>query len=152
MKNMINLAILFFFLIGCKEEALEQDENFIYGTWQLVEKFDGGSPEPNQTVENGYQITLKSSGLAKTTNQTIGCPSTYDQLNGNYSVEQIDNKKALVFEFYCPASDEFIEDVEFYIEFDDELLVLTPTNRVNKCFEGCAYKFKKVEEDIKEKD
>ncbi|RUA35102.1 MAG: hypothetical protein DSY77_03445 [Bacteroidetes bacterium] len=136
---------------GCQEEDLKQDST-IYGTWQLVEIYDGGSPKPNQSVKNGYQLTITSSGTAITTNQTIGCSSTYEQLNGSFSLEQIDDKEAIVFEFYCPELDNNIEDVEFYLEFNDDLLVLTPTNRVNTCFEGCEYEFKKIADEIKQTD
>lgn len=56
MKNMFLILSIFLFITGCSEKEIKQQETSIYGTWQLIERFDGGSPNPIQTVVDGETV------------------------------------------------------------------------------------------------
>lgn len=62
MKNMFLILVIFFFITSCSEEETKQQENYIYGTWQLIERFDGGSLTPIQAIENGEILILDKDG------------------------------------------------------------------------------------------
>lgn len=147
MKIILSIFGIYFFLVGCGEEEPEQELS-IFGTWQLVERYDGGSIIPNQAVEDGYLFTFESNLQCTTTHPTIGCPTNYEKLEGNFTISSLDGGKMVDIKLYCPALDDTdtIPNMEYYYEFVDVYLVLTPTARVNTCSEGCYEKFKKIAE------
>ena len=141
MKNMILLFVtISFTAMSCEENENEQ-ETSIYGTWKLVGRFDGGSLEPNQSVENGYTLTLTLSGQAITTNETIGCTDSYEELFGSFSMDKDQNADILSLSFEC--SDQTVL-ANYYFGFDKESLLLT--EQENTCDEGCYFRFKKIAE------
>ena len=148
MKNMILTLVMLFFVTGCNEEEPKQqlDTASIYGTWQLVEKYDGGSLQPKQPVENGYLLSFDTLGKVITTDWLICDRPSGSWLYGRYSIQEVDNQESVIFEFFCPKLNKIIPDIERYIYFKYDSLILTPTNRVNSCDEGCAEKFKKIAE------
>ncbi|WOC40382.1 hypothetical protein [Polaribacter sp. HL-MS24] len=75
MKNMYLILSIFFIISSCSDEQTEQQENTIYGTWHLINRFDGGSPTPNQNFENGEIITFSSENLYS--NNLYQCDGTY---------------------------------------------------------------------------
>ena len=151
MKNMILILSMLLFLTGCSEEEQRQqqlDTSSIFGTWQLVEKYDGGSLQPKQLVENGYLLSFDTSGSVITTDWLICDRPSDSWLHGGYSIQEIDNQEAVIFEFFCPKLNKTIPDIERYVYFRYDSLILTPTNRVNTCDEGCSEKFKKIAEGL----
>jgi hypothetical protein len=143
MKKMINIAILLFFLIGCKEEVLEQDENSIYGTWKLIEVFSGPpSGDGWNQIENGYTYEILSSGEFNS--------SKYDECStGTFSVSD----QTIFFNYDCenfnPCGANSTSCQESF-SFEGKFLVLKPDYL--QCDEGCGYKFKKIADEIRETD
>ncbi len=64
MKNMILILSMFFLFTGCEKKTKLQ-ETSIYGTWQLIERFDGGSPKPIQAVQSGKTINFSRQTCSK---------------------------------------------------------------------------------------
>lgn len=61
MKNMFLILSIFFFTMGCSEEETKQQENSIYGTWQLTKRFHV-LPSSVELIENGEKITFRENG------------------------------------------------------------------------------------------
>ena len=47
MKNMFLILSIFLFITGCSEEETKQQENSIYGQWNLIKYEPGLSPTEN---------------------------------------------------------------------------------------------------------
>ncbi|MBC6427091.1 MAG: hypothetical protein GDA51_11655 [Ekhidna sp.] len=105
------------FVTGCGEDEPKQqlDTISIFGTWQLVEKYDGGSLRPKQPVENGYLLSFNTLGEVITTDWLIFDRPSGSWLYGDYSIQEIDNKEAVIFEFFCPKLNKIILDIERYV-------------------------------------
>lgn len=144
MKNIFLTFFIFLLYIGCSEEEQTNQETSIYGTWQLIEVFDGGSIEPNQSIKDGYFTTIKSNSEFSTTHQTIGCPIDYDVLDGNYQIYPDGELKVMDINIPCSARDDGAINPKYYFEIVDGFLILVPTPDVGGCFEGCHEKFKKI--------
>lgn len=57
------LLMSFIVLIGCSvDDDQTTNADTIIGVWQLIEKFDGGSPSQNQPVDNGKKLTFNDDG------------------------------------------------------------------------------------------
>ena len=113
----------------------------LFGTWQLIEKHDGGSPQPNQAVENGYILSLNTDFTVTTTHPTIGCPENYDLLYGTFETTSDDNGKLLNIKLTCENSS---LNIEYYYGVDSKgFLVISP--KESTCDEGCSWKFKRIE-------
>lgn len=125
MKNMYLILSIFFFITGCSEEEKKQQENSIYGTWQLIERFDGGSPTPNQSVENGEIITFSSDNSYS--NNSYQC-------DGNYNI----NNSIIEVSVSCVTTD--LIKYSFNIENDELKLTAFPST----CDEGCYDKYKRI--------
>lgn len=125
MKNMFLILSIFFFITGCSEEEIKQEENSINGTWQLIERFDGGSPTPNQSVENGEIITFSSDNLYS--NNSYQC-------DGNYSI----NNSIIEISVSCITTD--LIKYSFNIENNELKLTSFPST----CDEGCYDKYKRI--------
>jgi len=146
MKNMILLIGMLLTIAGCnKEEEIAQSETTIYGTWQLIEIFDGGSLEPNQKIQNGYLIGFSLNGNLVTTNQTMGCPMSYDSLKGNYLLTGVQNTNLLNMTYTCIELDDNKLEISYYFGFDNGDLLLTEVE--STCDEGCYNKFRKIAEE-----
>lgn len=61
MKTMYLILTMFLFITGCNEEEAKQQENSIYGTWQLTKR-QHVLPSSMQIIENGEIITFTSDG------------------------------------------------------------------------------------------
>ncbi|TJY33888.1 lipocalin family protein [Pontimicrobium aquaticum] len=127
MKNILIItAVLFLFSSCTKNDSQENYDNDIYGTWQLIERFDGGSPNPNQPVENGDVITFNLDGAFA--NSSYNC-------DGNYQI----NNSIVEINMPCVTSNA----LEFSFSFDDVGNLLM-TSYPNTCVEGCYDKYLKV--------
>ena len=125
MKNMILILSMFFLITGCSEKETKQQETSIYGTWQLIERFDGGSPTPNQNIENGEIITFSSDNLYL--NNSYQC-------DGNYSI----NNSIIEISVSCITA----ELIKYSFSIENNELKLTPFP--STCDEGCYDKYKRI--------
>ena len=141
MRNAIVLLALLSFLACSNDENKIESEPLLFGEWQLVERFDGGSLEPNQSVENGYTFTFLQSGIVHTTHPTIGCPDAYEELQGVYSQNNRTDVSTVSLQLEC-GNEALLIDYEY--SFDGEFLLLSELE--STCDEGCYNKFKKVGE------
>ncbi len=143
---MVSLTIICFIiisLVGCNdddeqignEEKINNKESII-GTWQLVEVFQSeGGPGTWYNIENGYTYTFFINGTFSS-NRFDECA------NGTYLVES----GKLTLNYGCEgfsvdiqSSDGvFVETINFELGY----LFINPTYVY--CFEGCNYKFKKI--------
>jgi hypothetical protein len=125
MKKMIILFSLLLTLSSCSEDDKEQvQENSIIGSWQLIERFDGGSPNPIQEVQNGKIISFNSEMIY--TDNSIDCDGIYSLEN---SIINID----------IPCLD---ITFSYNFSFENEFLLLT--DNPSNCDEGCYDKYKKI--------
>ena len=136
MKNMFLILSIFFIISSCSDEQTEQQENSIYGTWQLVESF---SHPPSGSgwsqVDDGFTLIVKS-------DNSFNSSQFSDCITGNISLtnNQIDlnyNCNGFTQGFENPAG-----VFQYTYEFVDSKLELTPKNF--SCFEGCKYKLIKI--------
>ena len=75
MKNMYLILSIFFIISSCSDEQTEQQENSIYGTWQLTKR-QHVLPSSIQIIENGEIITFTSSGSFNS--DSYLCEGSYD--------------------------------------------------------------------------
>lgn len=107
------------------EENNINPENSIIGTWQLIERFDGGSPTPIQNIENGEIIEFN---LDLTySNNTFSCDGSYIINNSNIDI--------LV---PCISSD----NLTYTFSFENKYLLMTSIP--STCDEGCYDKYKRL--------
>lgn len=141
MKKMILILTLLSLLACSDDESKAEHEVSLFGTWQLVERFDGGSLKPNQSIENGYTIAFYQTGNVRTNHPTIGCPVDYAFLEGNYSQGTDGEFSTLSLVLDCDNDD---LNINYYYSFDDQFLLLSLSE--STCFEGCYDKFEKIAE------
>jgi len=138
MKKIILLVVILISQISCNNDKETKPTNTgIVGTWQLAESFegDGGMATKWISVKNGYTYTFKSDGTFTST-QFTKCT------NGTYKLENA----TLTMIYGCPGftlmrekpAGTFIENYKI----ENGKMHLSPINYL--CFEGCAYKFKKI--------
>lgn len=126
MKNMILILSMFFLFSGCdQEKQTEPQENSIYGTWQLIERIDGGSPIPNQNVENGEIIIFSI--------DNIYLKNLY-QCDDNYSI----NNSIIEISVSCIT----IDLIKYSLNVENNELKLTPFP--STCDEGRYDKYKRI--------
>lgn len=155
MRHTHFLLAIFFFIKGCSKEEIDlqvdkqplveieqitnhvviieqqteehqvQQEDSILGTWQLFERFDGGSPNPNQSIENGEIITFWSDSLYS--NSTYLCDGKY----------KIDNSYIEI-SVKCLTSDLLV----YYYSIEKGTLILSDSP--STCDEGCYDKYKRI--------
>lgn len=101
-------------------------DDSIIGQWQLIERFDGGSPEPIQNIENGEIINFKSD--FSYTNSNYPC-------DGSYLINSSDIIEVII---PCISS----ENLLFTYRFDNESLLLN--SYPSTCDEGCYDKYKRL--------
>ena len=138
MKKLLLMLAICFFILGCSEEETKQQEQSIYGTWKLIEIYqsDGGSNPQWSNVDTSYTYTFNKDGTFSTTRFTECTQGTYDKSNNSITLD-----------YRCNGFNTGIENppgtfVERYI-FENAHLILTPSYL--NCFEGCDYKFEKIE-------
>jgi len=116
---------VFILFTGCNEEEVKQQENSLIGTWQLVERFDGGSPVPIQIIEEGEILVF-------------GEDSSYSnnsyQCNGTYII----NNSIIEISAQCVTQDL----IKFSYSFENNALKLTGSP--STCDEGCYDKYIKI--------
>ena len=83
MKNMTFILAILFFITGCSEEETKQQENSIYGTWQM-KKRQHVLPSSLQIIENGEIIIFKTDG--KFYSDSYLCEGSYEDI-GNSIIE-----------------------------------------------------------------
>ena len=125
MKNMYLILSVLFLFTGCSEEETKQQENSIYGTWQLVERFDGGSPNPIQIIENGEILVF---------GQDNSYFNNSYQCNGTYNI----NNSIIEILAQCVSQDL----IKFSYSLENNELKLT--NSPSTCDEGCYDKYSKI--------
>ncbi|WP_445733741.1 hypothetical protein [Mariniflexile sp.] len=139
MKNLILIFNLIIVASSCSQnDENKQIGNSIYGTWKLIETYNGTGGGTSQwaTIDNGYRYTFNTDNTF-TSNRFSECSSgTYELTTSN-----------LILTFDCDGFNTGIESppgtfVENYA-FGDSYLFLTPTYL--NCDEGCSNKFDKVE-------
>ncbi len=120
------ILAIFLFITGCSEEGtIQQQDNSIYGTWQLIERFDGGSPVPTQPISNGEIITFS--------NESIYSNDSYE-CNGVYNI----NDSIIEISVLCVTTESL--NYSFIIE-NNELML---TDYPSACDEGCYDKYKRM--------
>ena len=138
---MFLILSIFLFITGCNEEETKQQENSIYGTWQLVEQWLGnvGDSSVNWTsVDNGYTMSLMRNNSFSSTEFTV-CQNSEN--NGNFTLNQNTSTNLIEISFNCNSTNnQLIRTYSYSLE--DENLILSPYS--NPCDEGCSYKFKKI--------
>ena len=123
---MFLLFTFFFFASSCGEEKQpEQQENSIYGTWQLTERFEGGSLIPRQSVENGEIIIFSKNNSYS--GSSFQCDGTYN----------INNE---IIEIMIPCTTMDTIKYAYFLENSDLKLMPYPST----CDEGCYDKYKKI--------
>ena len=88
MKPPNSKSSILFFITGCSEEETKQQENSIYGTWQLTEQWLGnvGDTSVNwANVSNGYTMSLTRNNSFSSTEFTVCQNSEND---GNFTLNQ----------------------------------------------------------------
>ncbi len=127
MKNMNLLLSIVLFIASCGEEEpqAQLDTNSLYGTWQLIERFDGGSPIPNQTVQNGEVISFSSNNSYS--NDSFECSGTY-------------SFNSLIIELSVPCITTGL--LKYYVNIENNILKLT--DYPSTCDEGCYDKYKRI--------
>lgn len=138
MKKMFLILSILFLFTGCNHEDPKQQENSIYGTWKLIEIYqgDGGSNPQWTTVNSGYTYTFNNDGTFSSTRFTECNSGTY-----------VMSSDLITLKYNCNGFDTGIENppgtfAESYI-FKNTNLILTPSYL--NCIEGCDYKFEKIE-------
>lgn len=80
-KMKINALITFSVLLAtllpsCSGDNGNNQVNSLIGEWQMIERYDGGSPQPVQHAENGKTIVFNGSGTF-TDSFLENCSGTY---------------------------------------------------------------------------
>jgi len=128
MKPIRSLQVLILVLttlVSCTKNNDILKENSIIGTWQLVERFDGGSPNPIQTIENGEIIVFNAD--FSYSNNSYDC-------DGSFTV----NNSFVYISMPCVS----VENLTYSFSFENSNLLLT--NVPSTCDEGCYDKYKKI--------
>lgn len=123
------ILLLLTLLSNCSnKESEEPKTNTIIGKWQLIERFDGGSVAPFQSVENGEIISFDINSIYSN--------DTFYACDGSYTVK----KEVINIHFPCINAG---FDIGLKYSFKNTNLILssTPTS----CFEGCYDIYKRIE-------
>lgn len=131
MKNYIyskSYLLLFYILLGtfhaCDKENLPQNDSLI-GRWQLIERYDGGSPQPVQSVIDGKTVTFKTD-KSLLDSFLPECPGTFSNDNSIITID-----------FDCRD-----DLVKYSYRFEDEMLFFN--SFPSTCIEGCYDKYKRI--------
>ena len=139
MKNMFLILSIFFFITGCSEEEIKQQESSIYGTWQLTEEYIVSGVNGNWIeIQNGYTFSIESNNVFS---------STEFQECAQGIVVISDTQ--IVFKYECEGFTIGIEfpegEFSYKYSFVGNKLSLNP-NFMN-CDEGCGYRFTRISEN-----
>lgn len=129
-NNIVIFTLFFIPLFSCNKDDGASTSN-IKGTWQLIEIYssDGGSPGAWYPVENGYTYSFKDNDII--TSNKFSCNGVYI-FNSSVNIN---------ITFDCPEAGSL---GDYDITFENGNLILTPNP--TSCDEGCAEKFKRLEE------
>ena len=136
MKTFFIISSIFFFITGCSEKETKQQENSVYGSWQLVESFSH-PPSGNgwSQVDNGFTLAIKLDNVFNSSQFS-------DCLTGNISLTDVQ----INLKYNCNGFTQGFENpagvFQYTYEFVERKLELTPKNF--SCFEGCKYKLIKI--------
>ena len=168
MKTMILILSMLFLVTGCNEEKVnEQQENSIYGTWQLVEAWYFDIANPNNTnwgrVSNGYKLTFNKDLSYKPEIKPYDCNEISSSVFvvQNDSEINTDSKKyilnligvavqdnleinTLETTIICNDSTIIFKTKDIYLFKDVTHLILIPIEP--SCPEACAFLFNKIDE------
>ena len=111
----------------------------LFGKWQLVEIYDGGSLQPYRAIENGTSMTFYTDSTLTTTYHSLGCST--DQTEGSYETTEGEKREELTVHLSCEDKE---LTVTYYYGVDSKgFLVISP--KESSCDEGCYWKFKRIE-------
>lgn len=125
MKTLILILSIFTLFTGCAKVEEIQTENSIYGTWKLIEQFDGGSLTPIRKIENGETIIFNSQNSFS--NSSIQC-------EGNFGI----NNSIIEISFPC------LSNGLFKYSYSVDATELKLSDFPSTCDEGCYKKYKKI--------
>jgi hypothetical protein len=138
MKYLILSLLVTMLFFGCTEENIQQKESSIYGTWQLIEVLSGAPTVDGwNEIADGYTYKIRGDARFET-NISTECQS------GMVSITDAE----ITFEYDCEGFTMNKKNPEGVFKYSytlGSILELKPIN-IN-CYEGCAYRFKKIEED-----
>lgn len=148
MKTMYSILTMLLLITGCDKEDVKQQENSIYGDWQLIKRTANRINEPTnswENIDNGANIVFKENFNFKS-NEITACENVINK--GTFITQEIsDNNiikntvKIIIDNCSNKPSGAFIR--LFYYAFDGNNLILTPKEPA--CDEGCAFLYKKME-------
>ncbi|AZQ64946.1 hypothetical protein EI427_22230 [Flammeovirga pectinis] len=103
-----------------------ENENSIVGTWQRIQRYDGGSPDKLLEVEDGRIMSFSKDG--KFSGELYQCDGAYKQSLSIISLTLPCRTESNSF-----ASDE----IEYEYSLDNNELKITPVE--STCIEGCYF-------------
>ncbi|KAB1155307.1 hypothetical protein F7018_12600 [Tenacibaculum aiptasiae] len=124
MKNMYLIITVLILFTGCKDEEVAKLDKSIYGTWKMVERFDGGSLKPFQPPAHEYLMIF---GRDKSYSNALSYTGTFSI---NDTLIEIDLPK-----FKNMA-------IKYRYGIGDNGLILAPYP--NQCDEGCYDRYVKI--------
>lgn len=134
---------LVFTLGSCSQsEENNEIENSIYGTWQLIERKAGnvdGTPNDWESISNGYKITFNENSSYESEIEPSNCNEVSSSV---YNLRNESEINILEITILCVDPNTTFESKDSYIIEDATFLILTPIEP--ECFEGCAFKYKKI--------
>ncbi|NVJ48720.1 MAG: lipocalin family protein [Cytophagia bacterium] len=133
------LASLMVILVtSCSQDDIPENDS-LFGKWQLVEIYDGGSLQPYRAIENGSSMTFYTDSTLTTTYHSLGC--SIDQTEGSYETTKGEKGEELTVHLSCEDKE---LTVTYYYGINSEgHLVISP--KESSCDEGCSWKFKRIE-------
>ncbi len=146
MKNMYLILTMLFLFTGCNEEESKQQENSIYGTWQLTKRTGNNADDtPNdwENVNNGFILKFEDN-LTFESNESTICENSLN--TGEFSLSTTNNDTKDIIEITinnCDSSSNGSFIRVFYYYFNGSDLVLVPKEPA--CDEGCAFLYNKTE-------
>lgn len=132
------ILLVLILVSSCHNQDEQPINDSIFGVWQLVGRYDGGSVQPYQALENGYMITFKTDSTLTTEEPTLGC--SVDQVDGSFQTRKVEKGAELTMQLNC--KDKELRLVFHYGIDAEGYLVTSP--KESSCDEGCYTKFKRI--------
>ena len=146
MKNMIIILSVFFFITGCNEEQVKQQENSIFGTWKLIKRTANninGTANDWENINNGFTLNFKNDFVYESNESTI-CQNNLNE--GSFSLNKTEDDLKDILEIIIKNCDNNTNGTfvrEFYYRFSNNNLILEPKEPA--CDEGCGFLYEKVD-------
>jgi hypothetical protein len=86
MKNMFLILSIFLFITGCSEEETKQQENSIYGQWNLIKYEPGLSPTENFNTGQISWTFFSTNNLQVQANNSVNTPPLKTTGEYNFSI------------------------------------------------------------------